>query len=127
MNDVLIDTNILIDHLRGNKFAVDLLEYIFKNNDKKYISTITRIELLAGIRTGEEKIIREFLDMFEEVEVNKDISEIAGYYMREYAKSNGLCTADAIIAASVKYTDATLYTLNTKHFPMNDIETKKPY
>jgi len=35
--------------------------------------------------------------------------------------------ADAIIAATAKLTGSKLYTLNMKHYPMNDIEVIKPY
>lgn len=34
---------------------------------------------------------------------------------------------DAIIAASARQSGIVLYTLNKKHYPMEDIEVVKPY
>jgi predicted nucleic acid-binding protein len=47
--------------------------------------------------------------------------------MREYGRSHGINIADAIMAASAMSLNAKLYTLNIKHFPMDDIVVIKPY
>jgi len=127
MKPVLIDTNILVDHLRGNAAAVSFLSGLIDKRQTAYCSTITRIELLAGMRTNEEKAIRSLLDVFEEIDAGRNIAEIAGHYMRKYAGSHSLNAADAIIAATAKHAGAILYTLNSKHFPMDDIDVLKPY
>jgi predicted nucleic acid-binding protein len=46
------------------------------------------------------------------------IAKIEGRYQRRYAKSHGMGLADAIIAASAITEEATLKTLNVKHYPM---------
>ena len=122
-----IDTNILIDHLRGKREAVEFLTASILEQNKLVCSVITRIELVSGMRPGEESKIKKLLEVFEEIEVTRKISGIAGLYMNKYAKSHGINTADAIIAASAKYMDASLYTLNTRHFPMEDIKVAAPY
>ncbi len=127
MKRVLIDTNILIDHLRGLKNAVSFLNRLISHNRTVYCSVITRIELLAGMRTDEESTIRNLLGVFEEIAVDARIAETAAVYMNRYSNSHGLNTADAIIAASSKNSNAVLYTLNTKHFPMDDIDIIRPY
>ncbi|AYO30065.1 hypothetical protein D2962_05070 [Biomaibacter acetigenes] len=48
-------------------------------------------------------------------------------YLNLYRKSHALTIPDAIIAASAKYKNATLITLNIKHFPMKEIDIVRPY
>ncbi|MEA4849079.1 MAG: type II toxin-antitoxin system VapC family toxin [Clostridiaceae bacterium] len=124
---LLLDTNILIDHLRGKPAANDFLQANIINGTKMLVSVITRIELMCGMKPGEDERIRAFLSIFEEIMIDKDIAEIAGRYMNRYYKSNGLNTADAIIAASAKSRNAVLYTLNVRHFPLDDIHVIIPY
>lgn len=123
----LIDTNILIDHLRGKAQATEFLLASHANKVKMALSVITRIELMAGMKTSEQDKIERLLDIFEEINVTRDIAEAAGSYMNNYAKSHGLNIADAIIAASAKCIGASLYTLNKKHFPMQDVDIIVPY
>lgn len=123
----LIDTNILIDHLRGKPSATDFLKSLIMDEIKLVCSVITRVELLAGMRSGEDKQIRGLLQLFEEVPVDVAAAELAGKYMNLYMKSHGLTAGDAILAATAKKTGAALYTLNAKHFPMADICVEVPY
>jgi predicted nucleic acid-binding protein len=123
----LFDTNILIDHLKGKAEATDLLQDSIRAGILPACSVITRIELLSGMRPEEEKSLERFLAAFEIIDVTDSIARSAGMYLNRYRKSHGINMADAIIAASARHTDARLYTLNTKHYPMNDIEVIKPY
>lgn len=127
MNLVLIDTNILVDHLRGQNLAISFLTRLLSIKSTIFCSVITRIELLSSMRPKEGSYIISLLQIFNEVNIEREIAIIAGMYMNTYASSHGLNTADAIIAASAKFVNATLYTLNIKHFPMKDIEILKPY
>lgn len=88
---------------------------------------ISGIELYCGMRPGEERLLERFLTAFDKIEVTDKIARSAGIYLNNYRKSHGINMADAIIAASAKHTNARLYTLNTKHYPMSDIEIVKPY
>jgi predicted nucleic acid-binding protein len=47
-------------------------------------------------------------------------------YRRDYGKSHGVGLADALIAATAELNQATLVTLNQKHFPMI-IDIMVPY
>lgn len=123
----LIDTNILIDHLRGKSSSTDFLKSLIMDETKLVCSVITNIELIAGMRIGEEKQIRALLQIFEEIPVDIAVSDIAGEYMNIFMKSHGITVGDAILAATAKRRGITLYTLNAKHFPMNDIKIEVPY
>lgn len=123
----LIDTNIFVDHLRGRDKATDFLQECINKYETVYYSVITRIELMAGMRHNEVSFINELLAVFKEVNLTSEIAYLAGLYMNKYMKSHGLNVPDAIIAAASIKLDASLYTLNTKHFPMKDIKVFKPY
>jgi len=123
----LFDTIILIDYLKGKPEAVSLLDRCMKEGQVLTCSLITKVELLSGARQGAENDLQDFLDVFDRVGLDDSIADAAGRYMSLYRKSHGINTADAIIAASALIRKAVLYTLNEKHFPMNDIKVIKPY
>jgi len=127
MKAALFDTNILIDYLKGKPEAASLLDRCLQEGQILTCSLITKVELLSGARQGEEQILQDLLDAFNRIGLDDSIAEAAGRYMRLYRKSHGINTADAIIAASALVRGAALYTLNDKHFPMNDIKVIKPY
>ena len=124
LQSLLIDTDVLIDYLRGNDQAADFLESTEK---LLYISCITVAELFAGVREGEERIILEkFLRSFDTIAIDEKIVQKGGLFRRDFGKSHGVGLANAIIAASATEVGATLITLNQKHFPMlNNIQV--PY
>ena len=127
MDMCLFDTNILIDHLKGRQEATDILTSCITTNKTLLCSVITVTELLCGVKPDEEEQLEYFLSGFKKIDVTGDIAEIAGRYLNKYRKSHGMNMADAIIAATAKLTGSKLYTLNTKHYPMSDIEAIKPY
>ncbi len=127
MSSILIDTNILVDHLRGMPSSSAFLESMLTDGIDIYCSVVTRIELYAGMRHYEENMVKSLLKMFQEVAVDIPIADSAGRYMNLFMKSHSLTPADAILAATAKCFDATLFTLNIKHFPMADIEVRQPY
>lgn len=113
---LLIDSDVLIDYLRGREQAVHFLE---QNKNIMSISVITVAELYAGVRDGKERaILDNFIDYFNILPLNSNIARKGGLLRRDYFKSHGVGLADALIAATALSADATLVTLNRKHFPM---------
>ncbi len=123
MQTVLIDTDIIIDYLRGHTLAI---EYLEKLKPPIFISVVTIAEIYAGIRSNhEEKTVANLMDTFEVFSLENITAITGGQFVQQYAKSHGTGLADALIAATALHHKATLVTLNTKHFPM--IKTIKPY
>lgn len=115
-NRLLLDTDVIVDYLRGRPEAV---EYLESRNDTLLLSSITVAELFAGVREGRERTaLSALLNAFEIVSVNREIAERGGLYRREYGRTHGVGLADALIAASSESASAELVTLNSKHFPM---------
>jgi hypothetical protein len=114
----LVDTSILIDYLRGNAGAGDLLERE-RAADVLHASEITRIEVLAGMRPAEEDATRALLSTLVWHPVDAEIAEDAGALGRQWLPSHHtIDSADLAIAATAVRTDARLLTRNVRHFPM---------
>lgn len=113
---LLIDTDVLIDYLRGQPDAVKYLDGL---TDPMLISVITVAELYAGVRDGDERTrLDQFVRAFQLVPVDPAIAERGGLFRRDYLKSHNVGLADALIAATADSLQAILVTLNQKHFPM---------
>jgi predicted nucleic acid-binding protein len=112
-NKWLIDTDILIDYLRGLPQAVTFLEDAVQSTC--YISSVTIAELYAGVREGKERqVLEQFLQVFNVIDINTLIAQAGGLHRRDYGKSHGVGLADAIIAATAQSLDAKLASLNKK-------------
>ena len=102
--DLLIDTDVFIDHLRGSR-------RIDPGHDQVFYSVITRCELYAGGKTA-EAIIQRLLEPFEELPVDRVIAERAGRLRR----SSSLRTPHALIAATAMEHQLVLMTRNARDF-----------
>ena len=116
MKPILVDTDVLIDYLRGHQSAVDLIT----GTDRiVMISSLSIAELYAGVKGDDEaKTLNDFIETLEVVPVTAALAKTAGSYRKKYLKSHNFGLADAVIAATVQQQGAVLMTLNVKHFPM---------
>jgi predicted nucleic acid-binding protein len=113
---VLLDTSILIDFLRGRAEAVRFVDSLAA---VPISSEICRVELLQGLRQGEEHAADELTAAIEWVPVVQPIAALAGDLGRRWRPSrSGIDAADLVIAATAQLTSSTLATLNIRHFPM---------
>jgi len=113
---LLIDTDIVIDFLRGFDRAV---KYIRSHSEEIVLSVITVAELYAGVKNDDERQkLDDFVDLFPVLPVTSGIARTGGLYKRDYLKSHGVGLADGLIAATAETHDADLKTLNIKHYPM---------
>jgi hypothetical protein len=113
---ILLDTDVLVDFLRGYSKAVSLVQAC---SDRIILSAIVVAELYAGVRGEEEHAALDaFVSLFRVVPVTLTIAQSGGILKRDYAKSHGVGLADAIVAATAQAENAELKTLNTKHYPM---------
>jgi predicted nucleic acid-binding protein len=124
---LLIDSDILIDHLRKEQSALRYIRQKIDDGSPLFISVISRIEILCGARKGEDETIRSLFDILTSVDVDTAIAEGAGEYLRKFRKSHALSIGDAVIAAPAKEMSMKLVTRNIRHYPMKDVEIIKPY
>jgi predicted nucleic acid-binding protein len=119
---VLVDTDILIEYLRNNHAVVEQFSAAFHRERKLCFSPITRAEIVAGVRKGEEKITARLFGLMECLKIDDATGNKAGEYMRSFRASHSTEIADALIAAAAHQHHLPLWTLNRKHYPMKDIE-----
>jgi hypothetical protein len=112
----LVDTNVIVDATRGSAAAADYLDRLGAGWS---ISMITCLELLAGARTQRETADLDLvLSGYHAISPNENIARRAYYLIKTYARSHGLDTLDALIAATAFEEGLTLAIKNRKHFQM---------
>lgn len=103
-SELLVDTDVFIDHLRRAR-KIELPP------ERIAYSVITRCELFSG-RDVDEDRLAGWLAAFRQIPVDSRIAEGAGRIRR----STGLHTPDALIAATAIEHRLTLVTRNLRHF-----------
>jgi toxin FitB len=108
----LLDTGILIRHLRGRKGAVRLLRDL-GSRDRLAISAVTRAEVRAGMRASEDQATQRLLVRLRTIPVGAEIADRAGALLRRaHGQDRALHLIDALIAATAAQCGMTLVTLN---------------
>jgi len=110
----LIDTNILIDYLRGDPAANRLLQDVESGRAQATVSVITECEVLASpvLTPHDERQVLRLLAVLPSVAVTSHIARLGAQLRRRYR----LTIADALIAATALRSHATLLTRNVKDF-----------
>ena len=121
MNDRLIDTGILIRYLRRSPRYREMLRDIGLEG-YLYISTISRLEVLRGLREQEQKETFALLNNLSSIPVDCIIADQAGEFIHTWRKRGiTLGDADALIAATAVTLEIPLVTTNPRHFPMPEL------
>lgn len=117
----LVDTDVAIDFLRKRYYAQKLLEH-WAEEGLLAVSTLTHLEIYQGMKAGEERATRAFLDGLISVSVDVPVAQRAGRMLGEL-RSTGVTVgiADAIIAATALQLDAPLLTNNVEHYPFGEL------
>ena len=114
---MLFDTDVLIWYLRGNENAFEIIE----NQNGFFVSAITYIELVQGMRNKNE--LNELRNAFRTwntkiLYINEEISSKAMFYIERHFLSHSLELADALIGATAIVNGLPLMTGNDKHYKM---------
>lgn len=121
MSDFLLDSGIVILQLRNQPGYSALLEQL-SDQGMLFISTMTRFEILQGMKERERKKTFEILEVLESLPVVDDIAEKSGELVRAW-RANGvtLGIADALIAATALQHNLPLITTNPSRFSMPEL------
>ena len=112
----LVDTDVMVDFLRGHPKAVALVK---RHSSRIILSSIVTAELYAGVRGDEElDTLDNLVSLFRVIPVSPALARAGGLNKRDYSKTHGVGLADAIVAATCEAEGAELKTLNVKHYPM---------
>jgi predicted nucleic acid-binding protein len=123
---MLVDTDVLIWYLRGEKKAVDLIDHI-----KSFeISAVSYMEILHGLRSKIElRSWKEYIKArgVQVILIDHDITTKAIYWTEEFGLSHGLRLADALIAASADVYGKELLSGNVADYRFIPGLTIKPF
>lgn len=125
--DYLIDSDVLIDHLRGHGPARDFLSALLLDSATLHFSVISEAEIYSNVRPGEEQQIRALFNAMARLIVDGASARRAGAYRDVHRPATRLALPDTLIAAIAREYDATLVTRNVRHYPMTDVTVVEPY
>ena len=101
---ILVDSDVFVDHLRGHR-------RFEPGRDSVHYSSVTRAELFAGHATDERRV-RQLVEPFIELPVDRAIAERAGRLRR----TRDVRLGDALIAATAAEHRLQVVTRNQRHF-----------
>lgn len=112
MSKYLVDTTLLIEHLRGNDQA-----RVFLEDNSPSISTVSIAELIQESRDKDELVAAmKLVSSLSEIAIDKKVSTKAIDLMKKFYLSRGLKFLDGLIAATALENKLTLITGNLKYF-----------
>jgi len=114
---ILLDTNVLIEILKGNQMTVERVQTF----EDVVISAISVMELYWGaFNRLEVTKLEKFVSLFEIIELDNSISQTATELIKTYAKSHNLDIPDSLIASTALTHHYKLFTYNLKDFKYID-------
>ncbi|UYM07351.1 type II toxin-antitoxin system VapC family toxin [Solicola gregarius] len=116
---ILVDSDVLIAHLRGHSQATEWLERVRRESGSLAVSMVGITEIAGGMRAPEKRELMRLLTSLEIRPVTERIAWRAADFARTYRRSHsGIDVGDYLIAATAAIEGLGLATLNVKHFPM---------
>jgi predicted nucleic acid-binding protein len=126
MDDVLLDSDIIIAWLRGYAPESDAIQKLLERGCALLWTPVSIAEIFYGARPAEIKQIEKLFLILETVPISEAIGMQAGKYLQKYSKSHGVELGDALIAAAAHISGLMLWTGNKKHYPMAGIQLFSP-
>ncbi len=122
---MVIDTDVLIWYMKGNKKAYKAIE----KSKNFFISVVTYMELVQGMRNKNElNNLRRALHAWNSkiLYISEDISVKAMFFVEQHYLSHSILLADALIGATAIFYGLPILTGNDKHYKMlKDIQIKR--
>jgi len=116
---MLVDSDVLIAHLRGHQAARDWLLATRQGIGPLAVSVVSVTEVAGGMRSPERRQVSRLLSSMRTFPVTVRIGWRAADLMRTYRRSHqGIGLGDYLIAATAEVEGLDLATLNIRHFPM---------
>jgi len=123
----LLDTTVLIAHLRGDVAVTSLLLDLLSDRHSLGTSCVNIAEVERGIRPKERKAADALLTRLRLLETTREAATRAGRYQAEFERRGvTIHTADALVAGTARAHGAILLTDNVRDFPMPDIQVEAP-
>jgi predicted nucleic acid-binding protein len=122
---MLIDTDVLIWYMKGNKKAYNAIE----NSENFFISVVTYMELVQGMRNKTElNALRKALYGWNAkiLYISEEISVKAMFFVEQHYLSHSIQLADSLIGATAIAYGLPILTGNDKHYKiLKNLQLKK--
>jgi len=116
---ILVDSDVLIAHLRGLPAARTWLVDARRETGPLAVSAVSVTEVAGGMRSPERREVRRLLASIRTFPVTERVAWRAAEFMRTYRRAHeGIGLGDYLIAATADAEGLDLATLNVRHFPM---------
>ena len=122
MKKIFVNSNYLIDYLRGKTYSKEVIDSVIKREIEASISVITLFELYSGafLSSNEDKRLEEIeqlIQWFNIINIDEKIIFTASkIYVSLRKKGKLIDIRDILIAASALSRGLGILTLNKKHF-----------
>jgi predicted nucleic acid-binding protein len=122
MSRFLLDSDVIIWHLRGRKEVTDVLRDL-QRFGLPACCALSVLEIQLGVKKGEEEKTDRFLKSLRILDVDMEIASKAAQLIRRHkARGVTLDLPDSVIAATCILHELILVTYNTKHYPISEIK-----
>ena len=127
MADYLLDTNVIIDCLRGDLRKKEIMHRLVADGSLLHSCEITVAETFGGMREEEREVTETFLGSLRYLVTEETVARQAGEARKSYrSKGKTLTLADALIASLAMSRNLILLTDNIKDYPMPELKKEKP-
>ncbi|MDP9336408.1 MAG: PIN domain-containing protein [Actinomycetota bacterium] len=121
----LLDTTVLIAHLRGDRAVTDALLQRLGEGHSLGTTCVNIAEIERGLRPAERKKAQVLLDRLAFFDTTREAATRAGRYQADWARrGRTIHTPDALIAGTARAHGAVLVTDNLDDFPMRDVRVE---
>ena len=89
---IVVDSSVLIDHLRGNASARAAVSERVRRGDQLWGIVVTRAEVLAGMRSAERAQTVRLLDRLSWLDIDVEVADEAGTLARRFGDRIPACS-----------------------------------
>lgn len=127
MSRYLLDTTVLVAHLRGDGDVVHRLRARLGAGHELVTACVPVAEVESGLLPHERSRAAALLRGLGFLATTKEAAQRAGRYQAEWRRMGvTLTTSDTLVAGTARAHGAVLVTDNLKDFPMRDLSVEAP-
>jgi predicted nucleic acid-binding protein len=116
---LVVDSTFMIDHLKGDRSAVQRLRAMFEDGDDPFVTEIVVCEVRAGLLPHEEAYLAALIEPMEFVQSGIETAMTAGRWRADlHRRGWTLSLGDALIGAVAEALGATVLTRNARDFAL---------
>jgi predicted nucleic acid-binding protein len=124
MARVLLDTDAVVDYLKGIADTVALIRGLHRAGETLCTCDIVVAEVFAGLLVQDYQHGVTFLEACEFLPTTMPIARQAGEWRFRYARTGiTIATTDAIVAAIAYHHQVRIVTANVRDYPMPEVST----